>query len=72
MPVKRQPAMWTIPALQTEPNSGDPTDRHAVMPSLASDRPRQNGRTITRQMLIAAVIAAGLVALWAALLPLAV
>lgn len=31
---------------------------------------RQRGRTIMRQMLIAAAIAAGLVALWAALLPL--
>jgi hypothetical protein len=32
---------------------------------------RHRGRTIMRQMLIAAAIAAGLVALWAALLPIA-
>jgi hypothetical protein len=34
-------------------------------------RHRHRGRTFMRQMLIAAAIAAGLVALWAALLPLA-
>jgi hypothetical protein len=71
MPMKGQPAMWMIPALQIQANSGDPNEPHAARLSPAPARHRQNGRTIMRQMLIAATIAAGLVALWAALLPLA-
>jgi hypothetical protein len=71
MPMQRQPAMWMIRALQTRANSGDLHDGHAVTPFPAPAQHRHQGRTIMRQMLIAAAIAAGLVALWAALLPLA-
>jgi len=38
---------------------------------MAFIRPAQKGRGIMRQMLIVAAIAAGLVALWVALLPIA-
>jgi len=63
--------MWMIPVLQTQANSGDPHDRQVATLAPAPAQHRHQGRTIMRQMLIAAVIAAGLVALWAALLPLA-
>lgn len=63
--------MWTIPALQTQADSDDRYGSHTAMPSQAPAQHRHQGRTIMRQMLIAAAIAAGLVALWAALLPLA-
>jgi len=46
----------------------DPAAEYTVM---ASARSPHRGRTVMRQMLIAAAIAAGLVALWVALLPIA-
>jgi hypothetical protein len=63
--------MWIIPALQEAETTGDTPGRDAATPSSAPAHNRHRGRTIMRQMLIAAAIAAGLVALWAALLPLA-
>jgi hypothetical protein len=63
--------MWIIPALQIPEKTGAGSDpQAAALPTMPAHH-RQNGRTIMRQMLIAAAIAVGLVALWAALLPLA-
>jgi hypothetical protein len=50
---------------------GAPPARRTATASPALPHHRHHGRTIMRQMLIAAAIAAGLVALWAVLLPLA-
>ncbi len=63
--------MWIMSALQASQTPGDMPGRDAATPSSAPAHNRHRGRTIMRQMLIAAAIAAGLVALWAALLPLA-
>ena len=50
---------------------GDDTADRSTELYAAMARHPQRGRRIMRQMLIAAAIAAGLIALWAALLPLA-
>lgn len=54
----------------SEQIGGTPYDNGAAV-TRAPAHQRHLGRKIMRQMLIAAAIAAGLVALWAALLPLA-
>jgi ferric-dicitrate binding protein FerR (iron transport regulator) len=63
--------MRITPALQASETTGDRSGQDATTPSAAPARNRHRRRVIMRQMLIAAAIAAGLVALWAALLPLA-
>ena len=50
---------------------GDDDANGSAALSAATARNPQRGRRIMRQMPIAAAIAAGLIALWAALLPLA-
>lgn len=63
--------MWLNSSLRpSEPTGGMPGS-DAITPRPEPANHRHRGRTIMRQMLIAAAIAAGLVALWAALLPIA-
>jgi hypothetical protein len=54
---------------QAKPGDAPGDDAATVFPPLSHHR--QRGRKLMQQMLIAAAIAAGLVALWAALLPIA-
>jgi hypothetical protein len=63
------PTMWGFPGFRSQENPGDPPGQDAatLFPALADHRHR--GRKLMQQMLIAAAIAAGLVALCAALLP---
>ena len=63
--------MMIIPGFPIPLQIGDTAHRYAPThnPTLPSHPHR--GHAIMRQMLVAAAIAAGLVALWAALLPLA-
>jgi hypothetical protein len=63
--------MRLIPGFRAQEKTGDTSSRHAATPSPARVHHRHRRRTIMRQMLIAAAIAAGLVAIWAALLPIA-
>ena len=63
--------MWLKAGRRAREEPGEATGRHTAAPFPSPARHRHRGRTIMRQMLIAAAIAAGLVALWAALLPLA-
>jgi hypothetical protein len=63
--------MWFIPGFRTPVKTSDTPGRRAATLSPAPAHHRHRGRTIMRQVLIAAAIAAGLVALWAALLPIA-
>jgi ferric-dicitrate binding protein FerR (iron transport regulator) len=63
--------MWLLSDIQARGNTGNAPGDDTAMQSAARLQRRQRRRTIMRQMLIAAAIAAGLVALWAALLPLA-
>jgi hypothetical protein len=73
MPVSKQrrAAMRLLPGFRalgrTRGTSGHDFDMLSSVPT----HHRHRGRRLMRQMLIAAAIAAGLVALWAALLPLA-
>jgi len=63
--------MWLSSGFRAPGKPGEVHAGDAARPRPALARHRHNGRAIMRQMLIAAAIAAGLVALWAALLPLA-
>ena len=63
--------MWFIPGFPVVLKIGEMPHDHAATLDPALAHHRHRGRTIMRQMLVAAAIAAGLVALWVALLPLA-
>jgi hypothetical protein len=63
--------MWLIPGFPIALKVIDPPHRHAATRNPVLVPHPHRGRAIMRQMFVAAAIAAGLVALWAALLPLA-
>jgi hypothetical protein len=63
--------MWFIRMFQIQQGSGGRPGHHSATHSPVPALQRHNGRRIMRQMLVAATIAASLLALWAALLPLA-
>jgi hypothetical protein len=64
-------AMWMIPALQPRAEFLGMSPRHPAPPPAVPAQQHRQGRTVMRSTLIAGAIAVGLVALWAALLPLA-
>jgi hypothetical protein len=71
MSMQRRAAMRLLPGFRTlKKTNGTPGHDFDMLSSVPAQH-RHRGRKIMRQMLIAAAIAAGLVALWAALLPLA-
>ncbi len=63
--------MWFIRVFRIQEETGATPGHHAATHSAGPANHRHYGRRIMRQMLVAAAIAAGLLALWAALLPLA-
>lgn len=63
--------MWLNSSLRPLEPTGDMPGGDGTTPRPKPANHPHRGRRIMRQMLIAAAIAAGLVALWAALLPIA-